>query len=231
MPFLPRPPDRGNESRMSSSIVLYVGDKNLSSWSLRAYLALAHAGVAFEEVIIRLDRPDTAERILAASPSGRVPALLDGAVHVWDSLAICEHVAERFPSATLWPADVSARAHARSISAEMHAGFADLRREMPMNIVARTPREPSPGAARDIGRLLSIWSECRGRHAARGPFLFGAFSIADAMFAPVVTRFVTYGVPVSGDVRAYMDAILALPAMQRWTADAVAEVASAAPTG
>ena len=215
---------------MSSSIVLYVGDKNLSSWSLRAYLALAQAGVPFDEVVIRLDRPDTVDRILAVSPSGRVPALLDGAVHVWDSLAICEHVAERFPSAGLWPADIAARAHARSISAEMHAGFADLRREMPMNIVARTPREPSPQAARDIERVLAIWSECRGRHAERGKFLFGDFSVADAMFAPVVTRFVTYGVPVSDDARAYMNAILALPAMQLWIADAAEEARGHGPS-
>lgn len=212
---------------MSSSLVLYVGNKNLSSWSLRPYLALAHTGVPFEEVVIRLDRPDTHERILAVSPSGRVPALRDGAVHVWDSLAICEHVAERFPDAKLWPADLATRSHARSISAEMHSGFADLRREMPMDIVARTPREPSPAVARDVERILAIWSDCRDRHAERGPFLFGAFTIADAMFAPVVTRFETYGVQVGPEARAYMDAIIALPAMQRWAADAAEEVRAA----
>ncbi len=212
---------------MSASILLYVGNKNLSSWSLRPYLALAHTGVPFEEVVIPLDRPDTREQILAVSPSGRVPALRDGAIHVWDSLAICEHLAERFPEAKLWPANLAARAHARSVSAEMHAGFADLRREMPMNIVARTPREPSPAAAADIERILAVWSDCRELHAERGPFLFGAFSIADAMFAPVVTRFVTYGVPVGAEARAYMDAITTLPSMVRWAADAADEVRGA----
>lgn len=212
---------------MSASILLYVGNKNLSSWSLRPYLALAHTGVPFEEVVIRLDRPDTREQILAVSPSGRVPALRDGAIHVWDSLAICEHLAERFPEAKLWPANLAARAHARSVSAEMHAGFADLRREMPMNIVARTPREPSPAAAADIARILAVWSDCRELHAERGPFLFGAFSIADAMFAPVVTRFVTYGVPVGAEARAYMEAITTLPSMVRWAADAADEVRGA----
>lgn len=142
---------------------------------------------------------------------------------MWDSLAICEHLAERFPAAKLWPDDIAARARARSISAEMHAGFADLRRELPMNITARTPREPGPEAARDIERVLAIWTEQRALQADRGPFLFGAFSIADAMYAPVVTRFVTYGVPVSGPARDYMDAVLALPALQRWSADAAEE--------
>jgi glutathione S-transferase len=212
---------------MSTRLVLHVGSKNLSSWSLRPYLALAHTGAPFEEVVIPLDRPDTRERILAVSPSGRVPALVDGAVHVWDSLAICEHLAERFPEARLWPSDLAARAHARSISAEMHGGFADLRREMPMNIVARTPRAPSPAVARDIERILSMWTDCRARHADRGPFLFGAFTIADAMYAPVVTRFVTYAVPVGGAARDYMDAITALPAMIRWAAGAAEEVRAA----
>lgn len=209
---------------MSSGLVLFVGNKNLSSWSLRPYLALSHTGASFETVVVRLDRPDTHERILAVSPSGRVPALRDGEVLVWDSLAICEHVAERFPEAALWPADLRARAHARSVSAEMHSGFADLRREMPMNLGLRTTREPSAEVARDIQRVQAIWSECRDLYGARGPLLFGAFSVADAMFAPVVTRFETYGVKVSSAVRAYMDAVLALPSMQRWAADAAEEV-------
>lgn len=211
---------------MSSGLVLFVGNKNLSSWSLRPYLALAHVGVPFEEIVIRLDRPDTRARILDISPSGRVPALRDGALIVWDSLAICEHLAERFPAAKLWPEEVALRARARSVSAEMHSGFADLRREMPMNIVARTPREPGPDAARDIERVLAIWSEHRALHAERGPFLFGPFTIADAMFAPVVTRFVTYGVPVAGAARDYMNAVLALPALRRWMADAAEEKSS-----
>jgi glutathione S-transferase len=212
---------------MSSGLVLFVGNKNLSSWSLRPYLALAHTGAPFEEVVVHLDRPDTRERLLAVSPSARVPVLRDGALVVWDSLAICEYLAERFPEARLWPESIDARAQARSVSAEMHSGFADLRREMPMNITARTPREPSPAVAQDVARVLAIWSDCRARHAASGPFLFGAFSIADAMFAPVVTRFETYGVKVDDVARRYMDAIQALPAMQRWSAAAADEVRAA----
>lgn len=213
----------GKTARMSSGLVLFVGNKNLSSWSLRPYLALAHTGAPFDHVVLRLDRPDTRQRLLEVSPAGRVPVLRDGALVVWDSLAICEYVAERFPDAHLWPADIAARARARSLSAEMHSGFADLRREMPMNLAARTPREPSPAVAQDIARILAIWSEQRAAYADRGPFLFGAFSIADAMFAPVVTRFVTYGVAVDEVARAYMDAVLGLPAMVRWTADAEEE--------
>lgn len=212
---------------MASGIVLFVGNKNLSSWSLRPHLALSHTGAAFEEIVVPLDRPDTKDRLRAVSPTGRVPVLRDGELVVWDSLAICEHVAERFPEARLWPRDTGARALARSVSAEMHSGFADLRRELPMNIVARTPRDPSPDALRDIARVLAIWSDLRARSAAAGPFLFGDFTIADAMFAPVVTRFVTYGVAVPADARAYMDAVLALPAMQRWIADAAEEIKSA----
>ena len=213
---------------MSSGLVLFVGNKNLSSWSLRPYLALSHAGAAFETVVVRLDVPGTRDRILAVSPSGRVPSLRDGEVLVWDSLAICEHVAERFPEAKLWPEDVARRAHARSVSAEMHAGFADLRREMPMNIVLRTTKAPSAEVARDIARVQEIWTECRERYGAAGPFLFGAFSVADAMYAPVVTRFETYGVSVGAPVRAYMDAVQALPAMRAWATDAAEEVKGAA---
>ena len=212
---------------MSSGIVLFVGNKNLSSWSLRPHLALAHTGVAFDEIVIRLDRPDTKARILEITPSGRVPALRDGDVLVWDSLAICEYVNERFPEAKLWPESPAARAQARAVSAEMHSGFADLRREMPMNISGRTPRTPSVECAADIARVLTIWTELRqkaGAAGSRGPFLFGDFSIADAMFAPVVTRFVTYDVKVPDLAREYMSAVLALPAMQRWIADASEEI-------
>lgn len=213
---------------MSSGIVLFVGNKNLSSWSLRPHLALAYTGAAFDEIVIRLDRPDTRKRILEITPSGRVPALRDGDVLVWDSLAICEYLNERFPEAKLWPQSPAARAQARAVSAEMHSGFADLRREMPMNITRRTPRTPSTAAAEDIARVLALWTELRakapGAGDAAGPFLFGAFSIADAMFAPVVTRFVTYDVKVPDVARAYMDAVLALPAMVRWIADASEEV-------
>jgi glutathione S-transferase len=210
-----------------SPFVLAIGNKNLSSWSLRPYLALAHTGAPFEEVVVRLNVLGTRERILAVSPSGRVPSLRDGETLVWDSLAICEYLAERFPAAKLWPEDAAVRAHARSVSAEMHSGFADLRREMPMNVVGRTPKEPSPAVAADIVRILAIWADCRSRYDAGGPFLFGAFSIADAMYAPVVTRFVTYGVPVSPQAEAYMNTIVALPAMQRWAAGAAEEARAA----
>jgi glutathione S-transferase len=213
---------------MSSGLVLFVGNKNLSSWSLRPYVALAHVGVPFETVVVRLDRPDTRERLLAVSPSGRVPVLRDGEILVWDSLAICEHLADRFPEAKLWPADVAERAHARSVSAEMHSGFADLRREMPMNIMLRERREPSAEVARDVARIEAIWAECREYYGAGGRYLFGEFSIADAMFAPVVTRFETYGVKVSDVSRSYMEAMLEHPAMRKWAADAAEEVKGAA---
>lgn len=209
---------------MADRITLYIGNKNLSSWSLRPYLVLAHIGVPFEEVLVPLDRLDSHAQLLEISPSARVPVMRHGDLLLWDSLAICEHLAERFPEAHLWPSEPAARARARSVSAEMHSGFADLRREMPMNIAARIPREASPAVARDIARVLAIWEEQRGLEPAGGPFLFGAFSIADAMFAPVTTRFVTYGVPVGPAARAYMDAIAALPAMARWTAAALDEV-------
>ncbi|MBK8258678.1 MAG: glutathione S-transferase family protein [Polyangiaceae bacterium] len=208
------------------SLVLYVGNKNLSSWSLRPYLALAHIGVPFDHVVIALDTPSTAQQIAAVSPSGRVPALHDGNLIVWDSYAICEYLAERFPAAKLWPEDAETRATARSVSAEMHSGFADLRRELPMNITARTHVQPSVGAARDVRRILRIWSDCRAQFAASGPFLFGTFSIADAMFAPVVTRFVTYQLEVDGIAQQYMDAVLAMPAMREWIANAAAETSA-----
>jgi len=202
-------------------LTLVVGDRNLSSWSMRAGVALAHTGATYDEVLVRLDRPDTAAQIARYSPSGRVPALVDGETTVWDSLAIIEYLAERFPQAGLWPADPAIRATARSVSAEMHAGFADLRRELPMNIVARTPRTPSPAAQKDIDRVQALWKASLARHG--GPFLFGAFCAADAMYAPVVTRFVTYEVPVDAVLRAYMDAVLAVPGVARWVAAAAKE--------
>jgi glutathione S-transferase len=203
---------------------IVIGDKRKSSWSLRPWLALRHTGAPFTETVVRLDRPTTKAEILARSPSGRVPALRDGDVLVWESLAICEHLAERFPEAHLWPVDPAARAHARAISCEMHAGFADVRREMPMDLC----RAPEPvalsGAARaQVARILSIWTETRARFGAGGPLLFGAFTVADAMYAPVATRFRSYGVPVDGDARAYADALLALAAMTEWYAAAALE--------
>lgn len=204
---------------------LVIGDKNLSSWSLRPWLALSVAGLDFGEINVRLGRPDTKREILRHSPSGKVPCLIDGKTVVWDSLAICEYAAELAPA--LWPADAAARAEARAVSAEMHSGFTALRQHMPMNVCAAKPGEGrTPEVEADIARIVALWEACRVRHGAGGPFLFGAFSIADAMYAPVVWRFETYAVAVPPVVRAWMDAMLALPAMQAWRTGAAAELAA-----
>jgi glutathione S-transferase len=196
---------------------LILGNKNYSSWSLRPYLALSHVGVPFDEVVIPLRHADTAERIAAHSPSGRVPVLVHGDLTVWDSLAICEYLADVFPEAKLWPADRAARATARSVSAEMHSGFAALRTDLPMNIRAERPRrELFAEVQADIARIRKIWRDCRARFGAGGRFLFGTFGVADAMFAPVVTRFRTYGINLDGGEAAYADAVWHLPALQRW---------------
>jgi glutathione S-transferase len=200
-----------------SQLTLVVGTKNYSSWSLRPYLALAHTGQPFQEVVIQLGEPDTSARILQHSPSGRVPLLKHGELSIWDSLAICEYLAETFPEARLWPQDKTARAVARSVTAEMHSSFAALRQNMSMNLRARKPGQGrAPGVAEDIARITSIWNDCRARFGQGGPFLFGAFSIADAFYAPVVTRFVTYDVALDAVCAAYRDAVLALPSFQRW---------------
>ena len=199
---------------------LYVGSKRLSSWSLRPYLALAQTGAPFETIVILLDQPETKGEIAKVNPAGRVPVLHDGDLVVWDSLAICEYAHERFGG--LWPADRAARARARAVSAEMHAGFAALRRDMPMDLVAKKPGVGhTPAALADAARVQAIWREALDRSG--GPFLFGAFSIADAMFAPVTTRFRTYGVALDAQLQAYSDAIAALPAMQAWQRDAASE--------
>lgn len=205
-------------------LTLVVATKNYSSWSLRPYLALAHTGQPFREVVVPLGAPDTATTIAKYSPSGRVPALLHGELVIWDSLAICEYLAELFPQARLWPEDAAVRAVARSVTAEMHSSFAALRNNMPMNLRARRPGEGmAPGVAEDISRITSLWRECRSRHGQGGPFLFGAFSIADAFYAPVVTRFVTYGVELDAVCGAYRDAVLALPTLKTWTQAALGE--------
>ncbi|QSQ20399.1 glutathione S-transferase family protein [Pyxidicoccus parkwayensis] len=202
----------------SSPLTLVVGTKNYSSWSLRPYLALAHTGQPFQEVVIQLGEPDSTEKILQHSPSARVPLLKHGELSIWDSLAICEYLAETFPEAHLWPEDKAARAVARSVTAEMHSGFMALRNHMSMNIRARKPGQGrAPGVAEDIARIQAIWKDCRSRFGQGGPFLFGKFSIADAFYAPVVTRFVTYGVELDAVCAAYRDAVLALPSLQKWT--------------
>lgn len=203
---------------------LVIGNKNYSSWSLRPWLAMRHAGLAFDEVLIPLDHPDTKARILEYSPAGKVPVLVDGAATVWESLAILEHLAERYPEAGLWPGDPAARAHARAISAEMHAGFQALRSACPMNLRKRfAHRDRGADVARDVARIQEIWLGCRQRFGAGGPFLFGAFTAADAMYAPVVTRLHTYSVPVDAAVQDYMGAVMGLPAFNEWRRAGIAE--------
>jgi glutathione S-transferase len=206
------------------AMTLYVGSKNLSSWSLRAYLALGASGLAFEDEVIELDRPTTKSRILAVNPAGRVPVLHHDDVVIWDSLAICEYLNELVPEAKLWPADRARRARARSISAEMHSGFVALRTNRSMDLCAdKAGQGHVPEALADARRVQDIWRDALA--ASGGPFLFGAFSIADAMFAPVTTRFTTYGVDMDATCRAYVDAVAALPAMQAWRRDAASEPA------
>jgi len=204
---------------------LVIGNKNYSSWSMRPWLALRANNIAFEEIFIPLyTGAADKQRILDVTRSGKVPVLVDGDITVWDSLAIIEYLAERFPQARLWPEDRAARAHARSISAEMHSGFMALRNECPMNL--HRPIKPvalSDDARANIARVQQIWIECRQRHGKSGPFLFGAFSGADAMFAPVVHRFHTYAIEVTPDVAGYMTTMMAQPAVQEWTRAGLAE--------
>ncbi len=205
---------------------LFIGDKNLSSWSLRPWLALKQTGIPFAEHLIRLDRPTSKTDLLRVSPSGRVPCLVDGNLVIWDSLAICEYLAEKFPQGALWPADAAVRARARSVSAEMHSGFTNLRSAWPMNFSREGMRHLTSGARPDIERISEIWESCRRDFGRGGPFLFGQFSIADAMYAPVVSRLVTYGpVDLSPEAARYRDHLWALPAMREWGEGAKAEIA------
>jgi glutathione S-transferase len=209
---------------VADALTLTIANKNYSSWSLRSWFLLSALDVPFREQRLPLAQPDTRQRILSVSPSGRVPVLQDGELTVWDSLAICEYVAERFADRAVWPRDAAARALARSISAEMHAGFAALRSGMPMNCRARGRTVVrNAELAQDIERVQSIWRTCRTRFGTSGPWLFGAFSAADAMYAPVAFRFATYGVDGDDAVRTYGRTLLDHPAMRRWAADAAAE--------
>jgi glutathione S-transferase len=207
------------------TLKLVIGSKNSSSWSLRPWLLLKQVGLPFEETVIPLRRPDSRERILAVSPSGKLPVLVVGDVRVWDSLAICEFLAEHDPS--LWPADSRARALARSISAEMHSGFQALRTFLPMDFAARfgPPGKLLAPVRADVDRVLAIWDDCRRQYGHGGPFLFGPFTIADAMFAPVCSRFTTHAVPLDPVCAAYVERVMTLPAMQEWGRGAAAEVA------
>jgi glutathione S-transferase len=208
-----------------AELTLYIGNKNYSSWSLRAWLMLEQAGAAFDEVVLPLDEPGVrVPAILPHSPSGKVPALRHGELTIWESLAIGEYVAELFPEAKLWPEDRGARAVARAVSCEMATGFADVRANLPMNLRRKAPPRPlAEPVARQIARIQQIWRECRERYGAGGDFLFGRFTIADAMYAPIVTRFQTYSVEVDEVARGYMEAIEGLPAMQAWRAAALEE--------
>jgi glutathione S-transferase len=203
---------------------LVIGNKAYSSWSFRPWILMRTLGLPFEEELVPLYRYGWAERIQAVSPGGKVPALVDGDTVVWESLAIIEYLAERYPDRGIWPKESAARAHARALAAEMHAGFAPLRGRCPMNM-RRDPKPVllGPEVQSNVDRIVAAWSEARSRCGAGGPFLYGAFSATDAMYAPVVSRFHSYAVEVPAGIRAYMDAVMALPAWQEWEAAGRAE--------
>ncbi len=209
---------------MPAKMKLIIGNKNYSSWSLRPWILLKFFDIPFDEVLIPLYAGNYKVEILKYSSNGKVPILINDTVKVWDSLAICEYVAELFPEKSMWPQKIEDRAFARSISQEMHAGFVSLRTHMPMNLRGTYPgRGRTPEVEKDIARIIDIWSTCRRQCQAQGPFLFGHFTVADAMFAPVVTRFRTYGVSLEGLAFDYSRAILGLPAFQEWQAAGVKE--------
>lgn len=206
------------------SLKLILGNKNYSSWSLRPWIAMRQAGLVFEEEIIALYEPGSRERVLKYSPAGKVPILIDGDMTIWESLAILDHIAERFPKTELWPSNSKVRAHARAVSAEMHAGFGPLRRHCPMNMRrVGKKRELTAEVAADVRRIEEIWTDCRARFGQGGPFLVGRFSVADAMYAPVVSRFASYAIGVGAACEAYMAAMMSLPAWQEWQIAGVAE--------
>jgi glutathione S-transferase len=205
---------------------LIIGNKNYSSWSLRAWLHLRESGIDFEEVRVPLFSGDWRETLRQYTPAGRVPVLIDGDITIWDSFAIFEHICERNPKAIGWPADPEARALARSISAEMHSGFLAIREELPQNLRARTRRELpdlSEAARIQITRVLEIWESCRWKYGKEGPWLFGEFSFADIMYVPVALRFVSYGIPLVGEAREFIRAVCKHPAILEWVREAEAE--------
>jgi glutathione S-transferase len=206
-----------------SDLTLVIGNKNYSSWSLRPWLAMKQAGLAFEEIRIALYRPESRDRVLRYSPTGKVPVLRHGEWVIWESLAICEYIAEQF-APQLYPSDPALKAIARSVSHEMHAGFAVLREQMPMNVRERIELAQIKSHLKtDIDRICQIWRDCRVNYGQGGDFLFGTFTIADAMYAPVVSRFITYQVKLGSVERAYLEAIWQLPALQNWVAAAEQE--------
>jgi glutathione S-transferase len=206
------------------ALTLVIGNKNYSSWSFRPWIAMKAGGIAFDEVVISLNAEDFKPRVAKISGTGKVPVLVDGDVQVWESLAILEYLAEKFPAAKLWPSDAAARAHARAISSEMHAGFLPLRRACPMNLWRPVKlRELAADAVANVRRIDAMWTDCRSRFGKGGPFLFGTFTAADAMYEPVVSRLHTYDVAVGDAARAYMAAVMAHPAWAEWTAAALKE--------
>jgi glutathione S-transferase len=207
-------------------LTLVIGNKELSSWSLRPWLVLKHHGVPFSEIQLPLDTPEFFARIVQYSGAQRVPVLIDGDLHIWDSLAIVEYVNEKV-GGRAWPADAALRAHARAVSAEMHSGFQALRQTWPMHSNGSNPHVPLPPQGRaDVARVQAIWDDCRARYAARGPWLFGEFSIADAMYAPVVLRFRHYGATgLTASSQAYMQQWLQNALLREWIADALKELA------
>jgi glutathione S-transferase len=216
------------EQARKPGLTLVIGNKNYSSWSMRPWVAATAFGIPFTEVRVLLDQPDTAANIARFSHAGRVPVLVAGEMTIWDSLAICEYLAEQFPDKHMWPQDVAARAMARSIVAEMHSGFVGLRTAMSMNIKASLPgRGRTAESQADIGRICEIWEECLARFGHHN-FLFGDFSIADAFYAPVVMRFKTYGVALAPALQAYCERVQAHPAVARWVREALAETEIAA---
>jgi glutathione S-transferase len=206
------------------SLKLIIGNKNYSSWSMRPWIAMKAAGIPFDETVISLYVEGSEAKIRAHSPAGKVPILIDGEIRVWESLAILEYLAEKFPAVNFWPSDPAARALARAISTEMHAGFVPLRQQCGMNMW-RPPgkRDLSDDAKANIARVQALWTDARSRFGAGGPFLFGKFSAADAMYAPIVSRFETYAIDVTAPVAAYMQAMIALPAWAEWRRAALRE--------
>jgi glutathione S-transferase len=206
-----------------SLYTLIIGNKNYSSWSLRPWLVLKQVGIEFAEIRIPLDMPETRNQILRYSPTGRVPVLQHGTLKIWDSLAICEYLAEQFPEQSLWSQDTEIRAIARAVSAEMHSGFQHVRQNLPMDCRARVSVALSSETQADIDRITAIWQAYRRQYGTHGDYLFGQFTIADAMFAPVASRFVTYNVSLDPISQAYVETLFALPTLQEWLAAAALE--------
>jgi len=203
---------------------LVIANKAYSSWSLRPWILLTHFAIPFDEVVVPLRGTDTREKLLAHAATGKAPVLVHGEIAIWESLAIVEYVAETFPHLPIWPRDPAARAMARALSSEMHAGFVALRQHCPTQFLRPVrKRALTPDVEADVARLEAAWREARRRFGASGPFLFGGFCAADAMFAPVVNRFHVYDIAVAGDTRAYMDAIQDLPAWKAWISGGQAE--------